>query len=79
MLTEREKLLFLMCMRRKKHIEAIIKYMKTRKQEKRFYIHPLNAARKKLGCFAILFTELEKYEIKFKEYFRLVHCNIVYL
>ena len=50
-----------MCLWRKKHIEATIKYMKIGTQQKRFYNechnHPLNAARKldhgvhkSLGC-----------------------------
>ena len=34
-----------------KHIEATIKYIKSRNQEKRFYIHPLNAARNSIVVF----------------------------
>ena len=46
MLTVRKNFHFLCVCGTKKRIEATVKYIKSRKQEKRFYIHPLNAARK---------------------------------
>ena len=42
-----------------------------RKQfSRRWWIHPINKERGRLGCYSTMFTDLENDEEKFKQFFR---------
>ena len=67
MLTKRQKIAILLSFG---FLCAISELHKKREFSRRWWIHPINQKRAKYGCFTILFKDLEKDEIKFKEFFR---------